>query len=206
MVSKTKIGIVGTGRMGVLHLSKFSQMPEVELIGIYEPLAHRALEIESKYKIQSFSSLQELCFSSDGLIIASPTPTHFSVAKMAMEMGCHVLIEKPFCETLEEAQQLQALAETQQLVCQVGFLERFRLEAMMAGTPIPQSSHLECHRLSISVGREASVDVVSDLMIHDVDLVLSITRELPLKISAEGFCVVTDHLDIAKARLEFPSG
>ncbi len=206
MAINTKIGIVGTGRMGVLHLSKFQSLSEVDLVGIYEPNLERAKELSEKYSIKVFKSLEELIFNVEGLVIASPTPTHFPIAKTAMEMGCHVLIEKPFCETVEEALQLEAMAQTKKIVCQVGFLERFRLEALMGPYSIPSRSRLQSHRLSRGVGRELSVDVVSDLMIHDVDLVLSIAQEEPVNISAAGFSFVTDYLDFATARLEFANG
>ncbi len=206
MMPKIKIGIVGTGRMGSLHLSKFQEMPEVELVGVFEPHLDRAKEIEAKNKVKAISSLSELIFLADALIIASPTPTHFSIAKMAMEFGCHVLIEKPFCETHEEAILLEHLALKNRLVCQVGFLERFRLEALLGGNPLPIDSTLDSLRLSTVVGREVAVDVISDLMIHDIDLILSLIQEDPIAVQAEGFSIVTDYLDFVKARLEFSSG
>jgi predicted dehydrogenase len=206
MIPKVKIGIVGTGRMGSYHLAKFSQMPEVDLVGIYEPNPERALEVANKNHVKTFSSLEELIFLVDGLVIASPTPTHFGVAKAAIELGCHVLVEKPFCETYEETMVLVELARQKEVVCQVGFLERFRLEALL-GPYFPTSNlRLESQRLSAVLGREPSVDVVSDLMVHDIDLILSLTREEPTRVTAEGFSVVTDYLDFAKAQLEFPNG
>jgi predicted dehydrogenase len=181
-------------------------MPEVDLVGIYEPNPERAKEVASKNQVKTFSSLQELLFLVDGLVIASPTPTHFAVAKAAVELGCHVLVEKPFCETHEEALVLSKLAREKDVVCQVGFLERFRLEALL-GPHFPTSNmRLESQRLSAAVGREPSVDVVSDLMVHDIDLIVSLTKEDPTHITAEGFSVVTDYLDFAKARLEFSNG
>jgi predicted dehydrogenase len=206
MHAKTKIGIVGSGRMGALHLSKFSSLPTVELVGFYEPNPERAAEISNKLSIKAFSTLEELVFNIDGLVIASPTSTHFSIAKMALSQGCHVLIEKPFCETVDEANELDVLAQEKQLICQVGFLERFRFESLMGHQTVPKTAKIHATRFSTVVGREESVDVVSDLMIHDLDLVLSIAQEEPTKISAVGFPVVTNYLDFATATLEFASG
>jgi predicted dehydrogenase len=206
MMVRTKIGIVGTGRMGSLHLSKYLDLPEVELVGVYEPNPDRAREIKSKYSVTIFSKLEELIFMVDGLVIASPTPTHFSIAKGAIESGVHVLIEKPFCETEQEAEHLELLSRQKSVICQIGFLERFRMEALLGGNGLPQEGHLECQRLSSVVGREPAVDVVSDLMVHDLDLVLSVTKEQPNHIEAEGFSVVTNYLDFAVAKLQFPNG
>lgn len=206
MTPKVKIGIVGTGRMGSYHLAKFQQMPEVDLVGIYEPNPDRAKEVASKNQLKTFSSLQELIFLVDGLVIASPTPTHFVVAKAALELGCNVLVEKPFCETYEEALVLSRLAKEKDVVCQVGFLERFRLEALLGPHFPSPTMRIEAQRLSAAVGREPSVDVVSDLMVHDIDLILSLTKEDPIQVTAEGFSVVTDYLDFARTRLEFSNG
>jgi len=206
MSSKVKIGIVGTGRMGALHLAKFQSLPKAEVVGIYEPNIERAHELIRTTSVKAFSSIEELIFNVDGLVIATPTSTHFSIAKSALSHGCHVLIEKPFCETLEEAYQLEQLAKSKGLICQIGFLERFRFEALMGTYTLSRFSKIQAQRLSTTVGREVSVDVVSDLMIHDVDLVLSIANEEPTRVTATGFSVVTDYIDFATAKLEFSSG
>lgn len=206
MSSKIKIGIVGTGRMGSLHLSKFLSLPTVEVVGFFEANTQRAKQISGELSVNAFSSLEELIFNVDGLIIASPTQTHFEIAKRALSQGCHVLIEKPFCETLDEAHQLVRLSKEKKLVCQIGFLERFRYVNLMGAHNIPKSSQIYAQRLSKTIGREVSVDVVSDLMIHDIDLILSLTNEYPVAVSAFGAPVVTDYLDFATTRLEFPSG
>ncbi len=192
--------------MGALHLTKFERLPEVELIGIFEPNLERAKELSHQLGVRTYHSLEELLFLSEAVVVASPTHTHYAVAKHALESGCHVLIEKPMCETVEEAAALDHLAQAKGLICQVGFLERFRLQAMLGQDRIPSTAHLESQRLSMGVGREPSVDVISDLMIHDLDLVLSLVKEDPIRITAEGFSVVTDYLDLAKARLEFSNG
>lgn len=206
MPDKVKIGIVGTGRMGTLHLTKFKNLPNVEFVGVYEPNPQRAKEISESMGVKTFPRIEELIFLSDGLVIASPTFTHFSIAKLAMESGCHVLVEKPLCESPEEALALDKLAHERGLVCQVGFLERYRLNAMMAGDSLASQTRLEFQRLSSVVGREPSVDVISDLMVHDIDLVLSIWRDEPTEIYAEGFSVVTDYIDFAKVELGFSGG
>lgn len=125
MSSKIKIGIVGTGRMGSLHLSKFLSLPTVEVVGFFEANAQRAKQISGELSITAFSSLEELVFNVDGLIIASPTQTHFEIAKQALFHGCHVLIEKPFCETLDEAYQLVRLSREKSWSVRLDFLRGF---------------------------------------------------------------------------------
>jgi predicted dehydrogenase len=201
-----KIGLVGAGKMGILHLTKLLKLPQVECVGVYEPNFEKAQELTNKFNVKTFTSFEELLFFSEAVIIASPTPTHFGLAKTCLESGCHVLIEKPLCETVEEALTLDLLALQKGLICQVGFLERYRFHALMAGQTIPDRAYLESQRLSVVVGREPSVDVISDLMVHDIDLILSLVKEEPVQITAEGFCVVTEYLDYARAKLEFSGG
>jgi len=203
---RVKIGLVGAGKMGILHLTKLLKLPQVEFVGVYEPNFEKTQELLNRFNVRTFSSFEELLFFSEAVVIASPTPTHFSLAKASLESGCHVLIEKPLCETVEEALTLDLLALQKGLVCQVGFLERYRFQALMAGQTIPFAAYLESQRLSVVVGREPSVDVISDLMVHDIDLILSLVKEEPVQITAEGFCVVTEYLDYARAKLEFSGG
>ena len=150
--------------------------------------------------------LPSLFFETDAVTIASPTASHYSLARLALEMGNHVLVEKPITHTVSEADELVRIAKERRLVLQVGFIERFRYQSLARGYALSPVRFIETHRLSASLNREPAVDVVADLMIDDLDLVLSLVGEEPSHVSAIGFPVVTDHCDLADVRLEFPGG
>jgi len=140
----------------------------------------------------------------DAVVVATPTPSHYSIAKTALESGSHVLLEKPMTLSIEEAEDLIQRAKANSLVLQVGFVERYRLKALVEENP--KITWLESHRNSQRPGRDRSTDVVEDLMIHDVDLLLSILGTEPVKIEADGFSLVSDRHDVVRARLEFEGG
>jgi predicted dehydrogenase len=204
--TRTRVGVIGVGKMGALHLEKYLALPNVEVVGFFEPSSERRKEVEAKYGVKAFSQLSDLFFEADAVTIASPTPTHFSVTKLALEAGVHVLVEKPVTERVEEGEHLVELARENALVFQVGFVERFRYLALSAEMIPAPIRFIESERLSPSLGREAAIDVVSDLMIHDLDLALSLIPEEPNFISAIGVPVLTPFYDVANVRLEFPSG
>jgi predicted dehydrogenase len=201
-----RVGVIGAGRMGSLHLRKLSSMSSVRVAGFFDPYPHVGSKAVERHEWEQFSTLEELAFESDAVVIASPTATHFAIAKKMLELDVDVLVEKPICETVEEAKSLVEFAERRGRILQVGFLERFRLRNLLAdawrGTPMLISAE----RFATSVGREPSVDVVSDLMIHDLDLVLSFFIEDPSEVFATGVSVVTKTVDIVRAVLKFPSG
>jgi len=201
-----KVGVVGAGRMGSLHLRKLSTISAIEIAGIYDPHASGSPKIVEKKEVIRFATLEELAFESDGVIVASPTPTHFAVTKKLLELGVDVLVEKPMCETAIEAEVLVKLARDKKRILQVGFLERFRLRKLLAEAPAFSPTYVTTERFTTSVGREPSLDVVSDLMIHDLDLVFSIFPVTATEVLASGVSVVTDCTDIARARLMFPGG
>jgi predicted dehydrogenase len=206
MEPRVKIGIVGVGKMGGLHLNKFSSLSDVQVCGIYDPNEQHARAAHEKYGVPVFQNLADLLFESDAISIASPTNTHYRIARQAFESGVHVLVEKPATETVEEAQELVRLADQKKLVFQVGFLERLRFANLCEGIDLQHVRYIEGYRLAPSPGRESAIDVVSDLMIHDLDLVLSLNPEEPSMVSAIGVPVLTSLVDLANVRLEFPSG
>ncbi len=204
--SKVRVGVVGAGKMGEYHLQKYLALNEASVVGFYDTNLDRAREVQSKYGVTAFETLAELLFEVDAISIASPTDTHGPVGRAALDAGAHILVEKPIAASVEEAEAMDLLAREKGLVLQVGMVERFRLVALSGGLPLMPALFIETHRLSPQVGRERTLDVISDLMIHDLDLALSLVDEDPHFVSAIGMKVVTSEFDIANVRLEFPSG
>ena len=206
--SKLKIGLVGAGRMGRFHLEKLKLHPEVEISGVFDknPNLKENLNLS---EIRAFSSLEELVFESDALVIASPTSTHYAIARLALENGLHIFVEKPICDKTVYASDLVRLAKEKNRVIQTGFVERYRwleLEKMLNQDFLVKPSLLAAERIACEPSREPDLDVVMDLMIHDVDLVLWALKEPPISIVAEGISFGLRTIDLAYARLEFPSG
>ena len=204
--NRLKVGVVGTGKMGSLHLQKYLQMDDVQVVGVHDLSEERLEHCEQKLGLKAFRTLSELLFEADAITIASPTSTHFQVAKQALEAGVHVLVEKPVTDNPDSAAILVKLAEKRNLVLQVGLIERFRFRVLSNRIDLNRVRFVESHRLSPTLARESDIDVVSDLMIHDLDLVLSVIQEDPIHVSAVGVPVLTPHYDMANVRLEFPSG
>lgn len=195
---KLKIGLVGAGRMGSFHLEKLKAHSGVELSGVFD-----------KNCDLMTATFEELLFESDALVIASPTPTHFGYAKMALENGLHVFLEKPLCETINDGVELVRLSEQRQRVLQTGFVERYRWLALSKALPkdyLSRPNLIATERTATSPSREPGLDVVMDLMIHDIDSVLWLIQEPPVSIVAEGLSLGLTEIDLAHARLEFPSG
>lgn len=199
------MGIIGLGKMGRFHLIKCLSLPGVQVAGVYEPDSARAAAVHQETGVALFPTLDELLFEVDAAIIASPTAHHFDGARRALQAGVPVLVEKPVALRSEDAEALVKLAEERNLVLQVGMLERFRFAALARGCLLQAPTFVETHRLNAALPRE-KIDVVSDLMIHDLDLVLSLFNEDPIRVSATGLSVVTDQTDLAHAHLEFPGG
>lgn len=206
MTDKVRVGIIGVGRMGALHLQKFLQMGHVEVVGIYEPSQIRALALKDEYGVIPFESIDDLLFESDGVVVSAPTADHFEIASKAARHGVHALLEKPICETVEQAQSLVDQFRGAKKHLHIGLLERFRLKGLTRDLPLGAPRYIEASRLTPTMSREPGIDVVSDLMIHDLDLVRSLIPLSPMTVSAVGTPVITSQLDIGNARLEFPDG
>jgi len=203
MSEKVKVGVIGVGHMGRLHLRKLLALPEAEVVGAVEPSPEKREALRSEFPVKFYENTSEILFDSDAVILATPTATHFSLAKQAMAAGVDVLVEKPATETLEEAEELCAFAESQKRIFQVGLLERHRLAAFQ---PLPLPNFVSIVRHTDRVGREPMVDVLQDLMIHDLDLLLSIYGEEPTRVEAVAWKTISPTYDIAHAWMHFASG
>jgi predicted dehydrogenase len=201
-----KIALVGGGHMGRIHLEKLSSFNEIEIAGVADVDAVRVNELAQQYKIPTFNNYRKLLENTDGVVIATPTETHYQIAKDFLEAGTHVFIEKPITSSQKEAKELIELSKTKQLILQIGFLERFNPAFLKSFSLIKKPLLLESRRASEFTGRSIDIDVVLDLMIHDIDLILSIVQEDVCDIRAQGVSFIMDKLDVASARIEFVSG
>jgi predicted dehydrogenase len=202
-----RIGVLGAGHLGKIHIRLIKELNEkFELIGFYDPNDANAAFASKEFGIKRFTSISELLAHVDAVDIVTPTITHFTCAEEALLLGKNVFIEKPLTETLEEGKKLMELAEAKNLTVQVGHVERFN-PAFTAALPyFDQPMFIETHRLAQFNPRGCDVPVVLDLMIHDIDVILSVVKSPVVNISASGVAVVSDSHDIANARLEFKNG
>jgi predicted dehydrogenase len=205
-MSKLKVGVIGTGHLGALHTKMYAQISDVELVGVYDLDAGRAGKVASENGTKSFSDLSMLLKNISAASIATTTKTHFDVARAALEEGVHLLIEKPITQTIVEARQLVQFAESKSLKIQVGHIERFNPAVVALEEYQLSPLFIESHRLAQFNPRGADVAVVLDLMIHDIDLILSLVKSPVERIDANGVAVVSDSVDIANARIQFTNG
>lgn len=202
-MSKVNIGVIGTGKMGQFHLNVISQIENINLTGIYDTDENRALEVSKKYNTNVFKSLEEIIDNSEALIIASPTKYHFEIAKKAISLGKHILVEKPMTETFLQAQELASLVKEKNVVFQVGHVERFNGAVQELSHIIENPYLIEARRLAPFTNRISDVGVVLDLMIHDLDIVTSLVKKPVIRFSANGKKIKSNYEDIASALLEF---
>lgn len=200
------VAVVGTGHLGSLHAKMFSQIDAAELAGVFDTLADKAASVASEVGTKAFRNLDEAIQAVEAVSIATTTRDHFDVAKRALEAGRHVFIEKPITESIGQAKELVELAEKNQLTIQVGHIERFNPAILALEGYQLQPLFIESHRLAQFNPRGTDVAVVLDLMIHDIDLILSLVKSKVTGIDANGVAVVSDSADIANARLQFENG
>ena len=203
---KIKVGVVGAGFMGGLHASHYMANDAVELIGISDIVSERARELADKFACNWYSDSRQMADEVDAVSIAVPSTAHCTVAEMFIDRKVHVLIEKPLASTLKEAERIVELTKNNGVVCMVGHQERFNSAIMEASNMVEQPKFVEAHRQGRFGGRGGDVDVINDLMIHDIDLVLAFIKSPVTSVSALGTSVVTSHVDVANARLEFENG
>ena len=205
-MEKIKVGVVGVGYFGQFHAEKYAKLEGVELVGVVDINTSRAREIAKRYRTQPFDHHAHLLNKVQAVSIAAPTSFHYSMTKDFFLQGIDVLLEKPISNTLEEADELIRLAASQGLIFQVGHLERFNgaLSDLMGRVQHPR--FIESHRLGPFSGRGADVDVVLDLMIHDIDFILSQVKSKVKAFQAVGIPILTHTSDIANARIEFENG
>lgn len=206
-MSKVKASVVGVGHLGRYHSQKLSALKDkVDFLGLFDLDQKRLNEVSQELGVKTFESLDQLAKQSQAVIVASSTPSHFEICKALLSSGCHVLVEKPITQTSAEAAELCELAEKNNLVLQVGHVERFNPALTAVRKKLKDPLFIECHRLAPFKVRSTEVDVVLDLMIHDLDVILSLIQSPPVKVSAVGTPVLTKKIDIANARIEFENG
>jgi predicted dehydrogenase len=205
-MSKVKVSVIGTGHLGTIHTKLWSQNEFAELIGIYDVNDEKATQLANEYKIKKFNSIDELLEESQAVTIAAPTSLHYDISKQCIKKGVHCLIEKPITSTSIEAKELIQLAEENQVLVQVGHVERFNPALMAIKNYNPAPIFVEAHRLAQFKPRAIDVSVVLDLMIHDIDIVLWLIKSEVESVYANGVGVLTDTPDIANARITFKNG
>ena len=207
---KPRIAIVGAGAFGKNHLRAVDQIARQSqtaiLAGVHDIDSARAADVAAPFGCTVFSSLDQLASQADAAIIVTPTTAHAEIGCKLMNAGLHVLVEKPIADTVANGRALVETAEKTGRVLQVGHLERFNPAVIALGPVITTPLFFEIHRMSEFSPRSLDVDVVLDLMVHDLDIVLSLTGEMPDEIRAAGICILSRKVDIANVRLEFPSG
>jgi predicted dehydrogenase len=201
-----RVGVVGAGSLGFHHIRILRDFPGIRFSGFVETRPERASEVEKELGVRVHASLEDLLVDSDAVIIVVPTSAHFSVASAAIERGKHVFIEKPITTTLEEADALLALARANGVMVQIGHIERFNRAVRSALPYVNKPRFIDSERLAPFSPRGSDVAVVLDLMIHDIDLLLTLVGSGAKEISAVGVPVLTPMLDIANARVTFTSG
>ena len=205
-MERVRIGVIGVGHLGSAHLKNLITIDEVEVVGLFDIDSDRAEEVASKQQTVSFASQEELLDNVDALSVVTPTNSHFEVALEALNRGKSAFVEKPICDDLENARTLVKTAEEKNCILQVGHIERFSGAYRALENSEFDPMFIECHRLMEFQPRNVDVAVVLDLMIHDIDLVLHMTKSIPETIDANGVSVITDNVDIANARLTFGNG
>lgn len=201
-----RIGVLGAGHLGKIHIKLIKEIPTYDLIGFYDPDDENAAKVIAEFGINRYDSVDSLLEEVDAVDIVTPTLTHYKCAAKALKKSKHVFIEKPITNTIKEAKSLIDLAREANVKVQVGHVERFN-PAFTAALPYcSKPMFIETHRLAQFNPRGTDVSVVLDLMIHDIDIILSVVKANVKKISASGVAVVSDTPDIANARLEFDNG
>jgi predicted dehydrogenase len=206
MSAPLRVGVIGTGALGYHHLRHLRSLEGAAVTGFYEADAARSAKVAAELGAEPAASLEALLDGVDAVSIAVPTPAHFAVAKAALARGRHVLIEKPITTTLAEADELLALAKAQGALVQIGHIERFNRAIRAAWPYVEEPLFIESERLAPFNPRGSDVAVVLDLMIHDIDLVLTLTRAKVTEVRAAGVGILTPSVDIADARVAFANG
>src|SRR6185437_3999852 len=201
-----KVGVFGVGHLGKFHLNNWKEIKQAELVGFYDPEDINAAEVSQKYQLPRFTDADALMDACDVIDIVAPTPLHFNLCQKAIRKGKHVFVEKPLANTMEEAREIVKLVRESNVKLQVGHVERFN-PAYLAVQSIPLNPlFIEVHRLAQFNPRGTEVSVILDLMIHDIDIILSVVKSEVGNISASGVAVMTDTPDIASVRIEFHNG
>jgi len=206
MGDKLRVGVVGVGYLGKFHARIYSGLPSVELVGIVDADPEVAKKVAAEYSTRIFGRPEDLVGEVDAVSVVVPTIHHLAVARPFLDAGIHMLMEKPIAPSVEEGEKLVALAEKGGAIFQVGHLERYNAGFMELMRRVSEPRFIEATRIGGFTERATDVDVVTDLMIHDLDLVMAMVKSPIRDLRATGLAVLTSHVDIANARLEFENG
>ncbi len=206
MTAPLRVGVVGVGYLGSIHAAIYAAMDDVELVGVADIDAEVARSVAGRHGCRACTDAMQLVDEVDAVSVAVPTSAHREVAEAFLRKGVHTLLEKPMASTVAEAASILAVADDSGAILQIGHLERFNAGVMALAELVDEPVFIEVHRLGTFVERATDVDVVTDLMIHDIDIVLLLVNAELSRISAVGSPVITEHIDIANARLEFANG
>jgi predicted dehydrogenase len=201
-----RIAVAGAGAFGRNHIRVLKELPQAELTGIYDLNPDHAAAVASEFGTKAFASLPELAEHSQACVVAVPTVAHVETGSQLLQAGLDILVEKPIALDIASATQLVDLASARERILQVGHLERFNPAVTALEKAITLPLFFEIHRLSIFTPRSLDVDVVLDLMIHDIEILLALTGKEPIAIQAAGIHILSDKVDIANVRMEFPGG
>lgn len=201
-----KIGVFGVGHLGKFHLNNWKEIDGIELVGFYDPNDDIAKAVEDKYGLKRYTNAAELADKIDAADIVAPTNHHFALCEMVIKKGRHVFVEKPLANTMDEAKKLLKIAAEANVKIQVGHVERFNPAFTAIKHLQLKPMFIEVHRLAQFNPRGTEVSVILDLMIHDIDIILSLVKSDVKSISASGVAVMTDTPDIANVRIEFNNG
>jgi len=201
-----KIGVFGTGHLGKFHLNNWKEIPGTELIGFFDPNNETAAAISEQYQLKRFLNEDDLIDACDAIDVVAPTDAHFNICKKAIRKTKHVFVEKPLANTMQEAEELVKLVKESRIKLQVGHVERFNPAFLAVKDFDLNPMFIEVHRLAQFNPRGTEVSVILDLMIHDIDIILSIVKSDVKSVSSSGVAVLTDTPDIANVRIEFNNG
>jgi predicted dehydrogenase len=201
-----RTAVIGVGYLGRFHAKKYAHLSNAELVGVVDSDFNRATIVAKETGTEAFKNHEDLLSKVDAVSIVVPTVHHHKITRPFLEAGVHVLLEKPIASTVAEAEDLEKLASHQQLVLQIGHVQRYNVVFKEFHQSIQQPKFIENLRIAPFPKRGTDVDVILDLMIHDIDLVLAITGELPTKVDCTGVSILTPLTDLAHARLVFPDG
>jgi predicted dehydrogenase len=203
---KLKTAVVGVGYLGKFHAQKYAQLPDSELVAVCDNNAEIAQAIADEHGVELYTDYNDLIGKVDAVSIVVPTQKHYEVAKVFLDNGVHVLLEKPITSTVEQARELVQIAERNKLMFQIGHLERFNPAVMALDDVLKEAQFIESHRIAPFNPRGADVNVILDLMIHDIDIILDFVRSPVKSIQANGVPVLSNDIDVANARIQFENG
>ena len=205
-MEKIRVGVIGVGSLGQHHARVYASLPEADLVGVVDAMPERAKEIAAKFGTKAYSDYSELFGKVDAVNIAAPTTLHAEIGVHCLNEGIHVLVEKPIAHTLEAADRLIQTARETDRILQIGHLERFNPAVVALREIVTRPRFFEAHRMGLFSPRSLDVDVILDLMIHDLDIISLVTPSAVENVTAVGIAILSNRIDIANARIQFADG